>query len=198
MPYQLEKTGAIVDTTLKEEYDNQPKVNYAWDDLVGSLIARRLESTQGTLNYNYAENSITMQSGGGIGDTRDRLIFNLQKPHAMCDNCGMHLHIHWEQVNSNKIEFTLQYRVQANGTTKTTAWTTVTANSDDNSKFTYTSGTLNQITEIAIIDCTGTGISATVEFRLARTDLTTGNIEATFVDAHVARDQLGSRLEYQK
>ncbi len=198
----LDKTTEEVNTSINEQYDANPCVKIGWDDLAGSLIARRLESTQGTLQYNYAENSITMQSGGDISDTRDRLIFNLQKPHAMCDtapNNKMDLHIHWEQVSSNKIEFTTQYRIQSNGESKTTAWTTLTSNSDDDNKFPYTSGTVNQITELGDIDLSVSGISATVEFRVARTDSTTGDIEATFVDAHIPYDQdRGSREEYVK
>jgi hypothetical protein len=45
---------------------------------------------------------------------------------------------------------------------------------------------------------TGASLSATVEFRLARTDNTTQDIEATFVDAHVAADTAGSRQEFVK
>ena len=45
---------------------------------------------------------------------------------------------------------------------------------------------------------TDAGISATVQFRLARTDAVAGDIEATFVDAHIERDMIGSRTEFTK
>jgi len=169
-----------------------------WDDLVGSLIASRLSSTSGKLNYDYENSSITMQSGGSITNAVDRLIFNFQQPHAIRLNSEMRLHIHWEQPNSNKIEFTTQYRIQSNNSAKTTAWQTVSRNSDDDSAFPYVSGTLNQITRLAEIDLTGTSISSTIQFRLARVDTTGGDIEAIFVDAHVESDTLGSRQEYIK
>lgn len=169
-----------------------------WDDLVGSLIGRRLSSVAGKVDYNWAENTITMQPGGVITTTNDLIIFNYQYPHACITDGEMRLHIHWEQPNANQVEWTLDYRIQSNGSAKTTAWTRVTANSTDDSVFTYVSGTLNQITELATIDMTGAGISATVQFRLARTDVTATDIEAVFVDAHVLRDTGGSRTEYTK
>lgn len=169
-----------------------------WDDLVGSLIARRLTSTAGGLHYEYAESAIVMDAGGSISDQNDRLIFNLQYPHACVVDGGMHLHIHWEQTDAIDREFTVQYRVQTNGTDKVTTWQTVVVGTNANNAFTYTSGTFNQITELAIVDLTGAGISATVQFRLARTDSVGGDILATFVDAHVLRDTMGSRSEYVK
>lgn len=168
-----------------------------WDDLTGSLIARRLESTTGKLQYDYAENCIEMESGGSIGTTADRLIFNFQKPHGAKTYSEFRLHIHWEQVSSNNIEFTLQYRIQNNGSAKTTAWTTVTVDNTNN-KFPYTSGTINQITELVELDWSTSSLSATCQFRLARTDSTAGDINATFVDGHVERDNIGSRTEYVK
>lgn len=191
-----------VDRTVAEGYENEPKTNVAWDDLVGSLIARRLESIQGSLNYNYEENSITMQSGGDISDRNDRLIFNFQKPHAMSNtapNNTMDLHIHWEQPDAAIREFTVQYRVQENGQPKTTAWTTVVVLANDtNNAFIYSTGTANQITKLVNIDLSSYALSSTVQFRLTRSDSVGGDIEATFVDAHIPYDQLGSRQKYVK
>ena len=77
-------------------------------------------------------------------------------------------------------------------------WVTATANLVADSVYPYVSGTLDQITRITGIDMTGSGISATVQFRLARTDSTSGDILAVFVDAHVERDTVGSRTEFVK
>lgn len=169
-----------------------------WDDLVNSLVGRRLFSNTGTIDYDYYENAIKMQPNGNISSTSDRVIFDLQYPHAAVVDGAMNLHVHWFQETSNKIEFTVQYRIQKNNQPKTTAWTQVISNSDDDSAFTYTSGTLNQITNLASVDMTGAGISATVQFRFTRTDSTSGNILATFVDAHIERDMIGSREEFVK
>lgn len=169
-----------------------------WDDIVGSLIARRLESTSGKLNYDYAESAIVMQSGGSVADNEDRLMFNFQYPHAAIADGTMNLHIHWEQTDAVDKEFTVQYRVQGNGAAKNTTWTTVVVSTATNNVFPYTSGTLNQITDLVNVDMTGSGVSATAQFRLARTDSSSGDILAVFVDAHVKRDSVGSRTEYTK
>jgi len=170
-----------------------------WDDITGSLVARRLESVLGRLQYDYTENAIIMQDNGSIGATADRLIFNFQKPHGAKVASEFRLHVHWEQTFAGQVDFTLQYRIQKNGQAKTTAWTTVNRNSVNDSIFPYVSGTLNQITRLAEIDLTSSGISATIEFRLARTDNTgLGDILATFADGHIEFDMNGSRQEYAK
>lgn len=169
-----------------------------WDDLVGSLIGRQLSSVAGKVDYNWDENTITMQPGGVITTINDLIIFNYQYPHAAITDGSMRLHIHWEQPNSNQVEWTVDYRIQSNGSAKTTSWTRVTANSTDDSAFPYVSGTLNQITSLAVIDLTGASLSATVQFRVARTDVTATDIEAVFIDAHIERDTVGSRTEFSK
>lgn len=169
-----------------------------WDDIVGSLIGTRLYSVVGTLDYNFDNNSITMQPGGGIADSNDRLIFTFQYPHGAITGGTMNLHVHWEQYDALDREFTVQYRVQSNGNAKATAWTTVVVSTNSNNLFSYTSGTINQITELVEVDLTSKGLSAAVQFRLARTDSQLGDIESTFVDAHVARDMNGSRQEWVK
>ncbi len=169
-----------------------------WDDITGSLVARRLESTAGKVNYEYAENAIVMQSGGVITNNIDRLIFNFSKHHKVKKISSIFCLIRFEQVNTNKIEFTLQYRLQKNGGAKTTAWTTIMTNSDDDAVFPYVSGTLNQIVKLGSVDWSEAFISSTVQFRLARTDSTGGDILATFVDAHVEFDADGSEEPYVK
>lgn len=188
-------------STITTTSEPEPVMEIGWEDLVGSLIARRLESNSGKLNYNYDENAITMQSGGRITNRNDRLIFNFQKPHGMT-NTGetMNLHIHWEQDTTNDIEFTIQYRIQSNGVLKNTVWETVVRNSNDNNTYVYPgSGTFNQITRLVELDLVEVGLSASIEFRLARTDSTSGDINAVFIDAHVPYDQgRGSEGEYTK
>lgn len=176
-----------------------------WDDLVWSLIARRLYTTTGRLNYNYDNNTITMQNGWDPTATADRLMFNFQYPHKGVQtnatewtSAEQHMHIHREQVSSNKIERQLDYRIQRNWEEKETTWTSLTSNSDDDSAFTYVSWTLNQITNLWIITVPAPSLSATVEYRLTRTDTTTGDIEAVFVDAHIKYDTMGSREQFVK
>ena len=170
-----------------------------WDDLVGSLIANKLSSVAGGLQYDYDENAIVMNTAGVITNSDDRIMFSLQFPHAAKVDSKLHMHIHWEQTDAVDRQFTLQWRIQSNGAAKTTAWETVIVSTNASNAFTYPgSGTFNQITELKEVDMTDAGISATIQFRLARTDSVAGDILATFVDAHVERDTMGSRGEYVK
>ena len=170
-----------------------------WDDLVGSLVARRLTSTAGRLNYDYDENAILMQNAGDISDSADRLIFNHQKAHGAKDDSTFNVHIHFEQVSDNKIEFTLQYRIQNNLAAKTEDWITVVTNTDDHAVLPYPgSGTFNQIVELVQVPWVGCNISSTVQFRLARTDSIAEDILTTFIDGHIERDGDGSDYEYVK
>jgi len=170
-----------------------------WDDVVGSLYGRRLYSTTGTIKYNEDEIAIEMEDGGDITNKNDRLIFALQYPHRSKPTGIFALHIHWEQINNDKIEFTTEYRVQSNFKPKTTNWTRVIRNSDDDSVGVYDdSGNFNQITRLAEIDMAGAGISATVDFRVTRSDNLTPVILAKFIDAHYEIDSDGSHEEYIK
>jgi len=170
-----------------------------WDDLTGSLTGRRLTSTSGTVDYNYEDNSITMQPGGDISDSNDRLIFNFQKPHGAKPDSEMRLHIHWKQADAAEKIFTVQYRIQDNSQVVATEWTTATSSTSVNNVFTYPgTGSINQITRLVNVDLSGHSISSTIEFRLARTDSNSGNVEAVFVDAHIEYDSRGSETEYSK
>lgn len=170
-----------------------------WDDVVTALIGRRLYSTTGKLDFDWDENAVKFQPGGLITDRNDRLLLNYQYMHGAKSNGEMRLHAHWEQTSTDKIVFTVQYRIQSNGQAKTTDWTTVTANSDDNNVYDYPgSGTFNNIIELAHIDMTGAGISATVDLRIARTDTTADNILVKFIDVHQELDTNGSHSEYVK
>jgi hypothetical protein len=169
-----------------------------WDDIVGSLIGQRLYSNAGTVDYNYEENCVVFQPGGDITDLADCLVFNYQYPHKAKDTGYLNLHFHWEQESTTNREITVWYRIQSNNNLKTEDWTEVIINTNDNNIFEYSSGTLNQISALASIDMTGAGISATVQFRMTRSDSNSGNINVTFVDAHYEIDGPGSRQEYVK
>lgn len=170
-----------------------------WDDLVGNLVGQRLSSTAGKVDYNYANNSITMQSGGSITTANDILLNNLQIPHAAKADGALRQHLHWEQPDDKSYIWTRRWRLQSNNSLKTTSWTEDTATAGTDDVFTYPgSGTLIQITEFPEVDITGVGISGTFQWRLARTDSEVGNVEVVFFDTHVELDSNGSDFEYSK
>jgi len=173
-----------------------------WDDIQNSLIGKALYSNQGKVTFDYSENAIVFASGGSIANLADTVAFSIQYPHASKTDGEFRLHIHWEQDNtySNKpIQFTVKHRVQSNGSPKNTTWTTTVIECDNtNNVFTYSSGVLNQITKLVNVSMAGAGISAIVDVQIARTDTSTGDIMAKFVDFHYEKTTLGSRTEYTK
>lgn len=169
-----------------------------WDDLSTSLIGRRLASNTGSVDYNWDENTITFQPNGSITNQNDRIVLNLQKPHAAKTDSVTKFHIHWEQPDATEREFTVRYRIQQNGELKNTTWTTVVVSTINNNVFPYTSGVLNQITRLVTIDWSTVPLSSTVQIQFTRTDSNAGNIELVFADSHVEYDMFGSRQEFIK
>lgn len=170
----------------------------AWEDIQSSLIGRRLSSNQGTVDYDYEENTVNFSQNGEIDNINDCIIFSYQHPHKAKQDSSLNLHIHFEQSSNTEYEFTVWYRVQSVGGTKVDTWTEVVVNTTTGNKFQYVSGTLNQICELTSIDMTGAGISAQIQFRMTRTDSNGGVVPSTFVDAHYEIDTLGSNEEYIK
>jgi len=172
----------------------------AWKDMVADLFGRRLSSTSGRVDYEWNENAIKFQSGGNVSLPADRVGGNLEINHEFKVGSGIIFrpHIHWFQENTTEYEITFKYRLQRNGQAKTTAWTTVVTNlTSSNATFEYTSGTLNQISELGniTIDC---GISDTIQFQMARTDSLGGDVLVYFMDIHGEVDSDGSDTEYTK
>jgi len=186
--FKIKNTGKI-------EFESNATV---WDDIQTSLIGRQLSSTAGKVDYNWTENTITMAKGGNIATTNDRLIWNIQLSHSTKVDSNFNLHIHFEQPNSSTYEFTCQYRIQNNGSAKTTTWTTITCDSATDNIYTYVSGTLNQLVSFPSIDLTGVGISGVIQFRLVRDDTINNDIEVTFVDGHYEKSDVGSESEFVK
>jgi hypothetical protein len=193
--------------TVGGEYNNTHFTDYGrmrlngsgatqWNDVIGPLVGRQLNSTAGTVDYNWSNASITMSPNGSIANDNDCIIFMMQYPHAGVLPGTLNLHIHWEQPDATERIFTVQYAVEHNGLATDASWTTVASSSNDNSLFTYSSGTLNQIT--TLVDIPVTQISDLVKVRITRSDGNTGDIEATFLDGHFEMDTLGSTREYYK
>lgn len=171
-----------------------------WEDITFPLAAYRLEAVTGTLQYNYSNLSITMSPSGTLGTDADTLIFTVQLPHKAKIDSLLRVHIHWEQAANSAYEFDVRYRVQNNGEAKASSWSATTTVEMANNVFSYTAGTIIQITRLIDIDldAEGANMSSLIQFQLTRSDSVVGDIEAIAVDAHYEIDQLGSDQEYVK
>ena len=200
----LIKTGGAVNYHEIKRTDGTTRLRgnaTAWRDMVGDLFGKRLAGTSGKVDYDYDENAIKFQSGGSISTKVDRVGANIQINHEMKVGSSITFspHLHWFQTVSSgtvvSFIWTLRYRLQRNGQTKTTAWTTITASagtSDDVYDFTSSGdGTYNQLTTFddITLNCS---ISDTLQFQMARTDSQTGNVYVYFMDVHGQVDSFGS------
>ncbi len=172
----------------------------AYKDMIGNLFGQRLNSSSGKIDYDWDENALLMQSGGSISTAADRVQWNNEINHEfeIGTSISFEPHVHWWQSDTTQRELTLQWRFQANGEAKDTTWTDIVLTlADGNEVFTYTSGTLCQITDFPSIVVT-CGMSDTLQFRMARTDALSGDLYVYFVDLHGKIDSLGSETEYTK
>lgn len=180
----------------------------ARQDMIADLFGKRLYSSSGTVDYDYDENAIIFQPGGGISDVNDRVGGNQEINHQFRVGSGIVFkpHIHWfQEVASGvakAVTFTARYRLQRNGQAKVTGWTTITCSTgtggDDVFDFTEEAdGTYNQLSRFddIVVDCS---VSDTLQFQLTRTDSDSGNVLVYFYDLHGEVDSFGSDEEIAK
>ena len=178
----------------------------AWRDELQPLTGSRLESPSSDIVLNLAEGSVTFETGARYAT--DYVTTSLQLNHDWELGTNIHAHLHWWQVSANVPNWLLGYRWQKQGDTKTTSWTNLAI---DSHIFTYSAGTLNQISEWAeITPPVGYGqVSDIVQFRIYRdvtnastlfggADPEAADVDAVNFDIHIEVDTLGSRQEYVK
>ena len=216
---QLEQALAIMDSadihanSIKLNGDNEAipvkTNNTVYEDKATPLLGKRLSTSTGKVDYNWAEGNVKFQPDGNFANTSDYVLMVSEEPHKGLLNGKIYPHIHWEQTTTNANVWSLNYRIQNNGSAKDEIWKEMTATSgelanDCDNVYDYVSGTLNQISRFKdssnnpFIDLSGLDISVTIQFRVTRTDSISGDIYATFFDFHYEIDALGSRDEFVK
>ena len=210
----------VFETAVESVIDNTPAiVTWGWDDLTNSIVGKNLDSTRDKIDLVWEENSIkfqqqnlTLTNALADANIKNCITFNLQKLHSVKQDSELRLHIHWEQSSTDAVQWGVKYRIQGNGAARTTGWTTLpvatsteaasAASAEQGNVFAYTSGTLNQITKLGVVDWSAVAISSTVQFRMGRVDASgtavIGDQFATFIDGHVQYDQRGSIQEFDK
>lgn len=177
-----------------------------WRDELGPLTGSRLESPGSDIVQNLAEGTITFEASARY--PTDYLVYTLQINHDWLVQSVCEFHIHWWQANAEAANWLVGYRWQVNGAAKTVAWTEIPLTT---ALFTYTAGTLNQISDGAstITPPAGAMLSDIFQVRLYR-DYTNAStlfagaetsgldVEAMSADMHRRSDTLGSRTEYSK
>ncbi len=206
MTYQLGKSGTQVDRDLVEGLDNQPKENITWDDLRFPFIGRNIDTSSGRIDYNYTELGVDFQDNSRLAET-EQISMIVQFPHGWKTGSVISPHLHWVQSSSNIPNWLISYRWYDNGDTIPSTWTNAPYGTH---AFTYTSGSIMQLTEFDITVPVGIdAVSSMLDIKFYRdtnntstefagADPLTGNALAKEFDIHYQIDQSGSRTEYVK
>lgn len=163
-----------------------------------TFLGSRITDNAAEATLDFADNCVSAS---------DYVYFNVQLNHDRKLTSAIEPHLHWLQASSNVPNWLVQYRWQRTGEAKVTSWTDAACTTQ---VFTYTSGTIHQITDCTDISApSGDGVSDIVQIRLSRdtgnvstlfagADPLTGDASAMSFDLHVEVDALGSSTEYTK
>jgi hypothetical protein len=169
------------------------------------IDASRIVTTGSNITLDSAE--ITIDLGVSCTPVNDWAYYNIQFNHDRKNGVNIYPHVHWFQTGNNVPNFLIQYRWQKNGSPKETSWTNYKMGTN---LFTYTSGTLNQITYGAgITPPSGDDVSDILQVKFTRdtnndtgifsgTDSYSSVVKVMYVDVHIEMDTVGSRSEYAK
>ena len=118
-----------------------------------------------------------------------------QFSHSRKSGSDIYPHFHWDQTEAGTPYFQLDYKWYDNDGAVPAGFTTVYSTGN---AFTYSSGTLGQITDFAAIDGSGiTGLSSVFKWKLTRlatngSDTFEANLLMSEFDVHYLKNRLGS------
>lgn len=198
--------GTAAHHILIDQYGNLSLVGDAtqWDDAQYSLVGQRLESPSSDVVYNHAEGTVDFETGATLADY---ITMNIQKSHSWKAGSVIYPHLHWFQTSATIPNWLIQYRWQKNGAAQTTAWTPQKYTAH---VYTWSAGTLNQITKFGTITPpAGYQLSDIVQYRILRdttnastlfagADGLAATVSAVSFDHHYEKDGWGSNTEYSK
>lgn len=177
-----------------------------WDDLRFPFIGRNIDTTSGRIDYNYSELGVDFADNSRYDDA-EQISMIVQFPHAWATGTAISPHLHWIQSSADIPNWLIEYRWYDNGDTVPATWTQAPYGTH---AYTYTSGSILQLTEFAISVPVGIdGVSSILDIKFYRdtgntssefagSDPLSGNALAKEFDIHYQVDSLGSDTEYTK
>jgi hypothetical protein len=177
-----------------------------WRDELSDAVS--LQQTGTGISRNTTESTVDYTH---LSDLSDFMFANIQMNHDKDLTSNIYPHIHWTQEKNYSPNFLIQYRWQINGRTKTTSWTNLPCNT---LAFTYTSGSINQISySNPITPPENVSLSDIIQFKIFRDNNNTstvfpgtdpyntgGNATVSVLsfDIHLQLNSIGSDNEYTK
>lgn len=136
----------------------------AWEDLRFPAVGQRLEVVASRIELDYANVGVSYEALARYPN--EFLMGVAQLPHAHVPGTPLHPHLHWVQAEAHDPNWLLAWRAAGNGQDPTGAWTLEVP--ETARLFTYSGGSLLQVTEFPPLPTAGLGLSASVEFKLYR------------------------------
>jgi len=167
---------------------------YPWDDLRFPLTGARLDSGSTRYSYDFFNGGITFDDDSRY--TNEVISMLAQLPHEWLEEDNVRLHLHWLQAIAGG-NWLLAYKIYKNGETAA-----IDANYNNHTfltgeeSFTYSSGTIVQITDFGEIAMKGVGLSDMIHMALWKD---TDNESTLFAGSDAnARTALELDIHYRK
>ena len=195
------QTGGASDTGFMEP---------AWDDLRFPLVSSsRLDTSSGRIDYDFFNAAVEFQSNARYPN--EPVCFLIQMQHTWKEETEIRPHLHWVQQGSDVPNWLMAWKYWDNGQSFTlnTDYSAHTLAAWDSNIFTYTSGSIVQISEFPAISMAGMGTSDGIVVSFFRDSANTSGqfagadpsaiTESAFeFDIHFQKDFHGSRQEFAK
>ena len=181
-----------------------------WKDAKFPFTGNRVNVSGGRVDYNYFNGGVDFQNNARF-DALDCISMLWQVNHDVQLQTNVKPHFHWLQTSSAEPNWLIAYKKIKNGEsyTKETTYNNHTLLTKASNAFTYTSGTLVQLTSLPEIDMSDMIICGCIHFAFFRDVFDAsglfGGAESAPVtemafefDVHEPIDSLGSEFEFIK
>lgn len=180
------------------------ETSIVWDDMLAQAFAANIDNASGRIDYDYVNLGVNFQSNARYPNEPMGVPFQMSHRAKMTDN-EFRIHIHWLQSQADTPNFMIEYRTYTNGSSPG-AYVQAAWNSN---AFSYTSGTILQVTEfvaIPIASCPSSCMLDVIMYRdsnnssglFVGADPVGSNVTVKWLDTHYQIDTMGSRQEFIK
>ena len=197
----INESGELENYTANGKVTKHPfkvSANYPWDDFDFSVSNLRVNPVTSKPDYDQNEGEYLFDDS-----TTETVVGSRISRHEFAqDQEEWRPHVHWVQNASGNVVWQLEYKIWPSNTIEPVSYTSISAFTPE---FTYSSGSLHQITSLPVVDVTpySNNTAMMVKVKVSRlggdtNDTMSGDARFLGFDFHVQIDALGSRQEFIK
>ena len=167
-----------------------------WDDMTFPANGFKLDVSSAVLDYDYDEVGIEFPNNASTGVVAESISAPVQFLHAWLEGSDIRPHVHWIQTAADQTNNWYMTHRWYNPGSDVTSWVQSAVGSN---VFTYTSGSLHQISEFPVISGTGKTLSSLFDMRVERdgdNDTSSATLLFKQFDIHIQKNKLGSADEF--